>query len=158
MSAVAIDQFGFIDQRFEAFSILAHEGEFETFLRRQSGEHGLVHGTGFVHVFRCPVGHGRVVVDQFAGTETGHLAEGRVDVNDPSFEIAGAHADRERVFHGGAKSVFGAQGGFGTGALLHQAAHQPQAGKYPQSQKQDGNGEHVLQRALGTWVVADFQA
>lgn len=59
-----------------------------------------------------------------------------------------AHADRERVFHGSAESVFGAQGGFGTGAFLHQAAHQPQAGKY--DQKQDGNGEHVLQRALGT--------
>jgi hypothetical protein len=67
----------------------------------------------FGHRFRRPVGHGRQPAHQFLRRQADHLAERRIDIGDPAFQVARAQAGHQRVFHRGAKRHLLAQRALG---------------------------------------------
>ena len=72
-----------------------------------------------------PVGHRRQLAQQLVGAETHHVGERAVDVNQAAFEVAGAQAHGERVFHRAAPGGFGAPRQLGARHVAHLAAQHP---------------------------------
>jgi hypothetical protein len=86
-----------------------------------------------------PVRVGRQDADQFRFVEAGHPAKSGIDEGDASFEVDGAHAGNQRLRHGVAESVGGAELFLGFGAMLGMAPQldQRRAGDQGENDNQD---------------------
>ena len=92
--------------------------------KRIASQHGVAVVPVPVQLVGVPVGVGRPLADKFVGAVAHHVAHGGIHVDDAAFQVAGAHAHQQRVFHGLAEGLGLLQR---VGALLH-ALLQPDAG------------------------------
>lgn len=101
---IGVDQGGFVDERIETASVLAHQTDFESFMRRFAVDDGIVNRLDPFDVFLSQRAWWFLDRNQFLRTETDHLAKSRIGISHNALKIARAHTDSQRVFIGFAKA------------------------------------------------------
>ncbi|MDT4810246.1 hypothetical protein FQZ97_431530 [compost metagenome] len=105
VAAVGVDEPRGVDHGDDLVPVAVPQARLEARARGLPAHHGLVVEPVLRHVVGVPVGVRRQPPQQLVGAVAGHLAEGRVDVDDAALQVARAHADEQRVFHRLAEGV-----------------------------------------------------
>ena len=134
LRALGIDQRRLVDHHLDDAAIGVLPARLVAPARGLAGHVAQVAGHALVHLLGHPVGHGRQQADQLFRLAPHHVGHGLVDIDQAAFEVAGADAHGQGVFHRGAPGRFGAPGLFGPRDAAHLLA-QHDRGQADQAQE-----------------------
>jgi len=141
---VGIDQWRLDDEHRETRAVLVHEDRLKAFARRHiASQPDFLALLVLVNQLGRPIRRIGALPHQLVGAETHHLAEGRIDVGDAAFQIAGAQPGHQRVLHGLAKGQRVSQVALGLETTAHVLAQQQQDGDQGDRHGGDQGRQHV---------------